>query len=102
MLILSLQGLLQNQSLETILVCIVVLIFPHDIIACIHMCDECEEEIKRAKRLSQDSVHFVTARASLFTDHRISGLPIRAKYRHFRTICEQTVHNSHPDSFSSS
>ena len=25
-------------------------------------------------------------RASLFTDHRISGLQIRAKYRHFKTI----------------
>ena len=26
-------------------------------------------------------VHWVTARASLFTDHKISGLPMRAKYR---------------------
>ena len=59
-------------------------------------------EIKRAKRLSQDFVHFVTARASLFTDHKISGLPVRAKYRHFRTICEQTVDNSPTDSCSSS
>ena len=32
-------------------------------------------EINRAKRLSQDLVHFVTARASLFTDHKISDLP---------------------------
>ena len=59
-------------------------------------------EIKRAMRLSQDFVHFVTARASLFTDHKISSLPIRAKYRHFRTICEQTVDNSPTDSLSSS
>ena len=51
-------------------------------------------EIKRAKRLSQAFVHFVTARASLFTDHKMSGLPIRARYRHLRTICEQTVDNS--------
>ena len=28
-------------------------------------------------------VHFVIDRASLFTDHRISGLPIRAKFKHF-------------------
>ena len=42
MLILSLQGLLQNQSLETILICIVVLCFLHSNIACIHMCDECK------------------------------------------------------------
>ena len=47
-------------------------------------------EIKRAKRLSQAFVHFVTARASLFADHRMSGLPMRAKHKHFRTICEQT------------
>ena len=42
MLTSSLRGLLQNQSLETILVCIVVLCFPHNNIACIHMCDECQ------------------------------------------------------------
>ena len=56
-------------------------------------------KIKRAKRLSQDFVHFVIARTSLFTDHKISGLPIRTKYTHFRTICEQTVDNSPTDSF---
>ena len=38
----SLQSLLQNQSLETILICNVVLCFPHDNIACNHMCDECK------------------------------------------------------------
>ena len=55
-------------------------------------------EIKRAKRLSQAFVHFVTARASLFTDHKMSGLPIRARY----TICKQTVDNPPTDSFFSS
>ena len=35
-------------------------------------------EIKRAKRLSRALAHFV-AHASLFTDHRMSSLPIRAK-----------------------
>ena len=35
----SSQGLLQNQSLETILICNVVLCFPHNNIDCIHMCD---------------------------------------------------------------
>ena len=40
MLISSIPGLLQNQSLETILICNVVLCFPHNNIACIHMCDE--------------------------------------------------------------
>ena len=43
-----------------------------------------DEEIKRDNRLSQALVHFVIDRASLFTDHRISGLPIRAKYKHFQ------------------
>ena len=42
MLTLSLQSLLQNQNLEVILICIVVLCFPHNNIACIHMCDECK------------------------------------------------------------
>ena len=58
-------------------------------------------EIKCAKRLSHALVHFVTPRASLFTDHKISGLPIRAKYRHFKTICGQTFDNS-PTDFNSS
>ena len=39
-------------------------------------------------------VHFVIDRASLFTDHRISGLPIRAKYEHFRTFWEHTCDSS--------
>ena len=43
-------------------------------------------EIKRDNRLLQALVKFVIDRANLFTDHRISGLPIRAKYKHFRTI----------------
>ena len=44
------------------------------------------DEINRFKRLSHALVHFVVDRASLFTDHRISRLPIRAKFQHFRTI----------------
>ena len=39
-----------------------------------------------ARLLSQALVHFVIDRASLFADHRISGLPIRAKYKHYGTI----------------
>ena len=58
-------------------------------------------EIKRAKRLSQALVHFVIARANLITDHEITDLPIRAKYKHFGAICEQTVDNS-PTDFNSS
>ena len=52
-------------------ICIVVLYFPHDNIVWVH-------EIKRAKSLSQKFVHFFQARASLFTDRKISSLPIRA------------------------
>ena len=59
-------------------------------------------EINRFKRLSHALVHFVIDRASLFTDHRISGLPIRAKYKHFRTIREHVFHNSPTDFTSSS
>ena len=51
------------------------------------------QEIKRARRLSQALTHFVIARVSLLTVHRISGLPERAKYRHFRTIWEHSFDN---------
>ena len=90
MLTSSLRGLLQNQNFEIILICIVCQCFPHDNTVCIHMYDEWLE-IKRHNRLSRAVVHFVIDRASLFADHRISGRSIRAKCRHFRTICEQTV-----------
>ena len=46
--------------------------------------------------------NFVIDRASLFTDHRISGRPIRAKYKRFRTIWEHTLDNSPTDPISSS
>ena len=59
-------------------------------------------EINRFRRLSQALVHFVMDRASLFTDQRISRLPIRARYKHFRTIWEQTFDNSPTDFVSSS
>ena len=41
MSIFSLQELLQNQNLETVLICIVVLGFPHNNIAGSHLYDEC-------------------------------------------------------------
>ena len=43
-------------------------------------------EIKRAERLSQARVNFVTSSASLVTDQRMSGLPILAKYKYFKTL----------------
>ena len=41
-------------------------------------------EINSFKRLSQAFVHFVIDRASLFTDHKISGRPILAKEKAFQ------------------
>ena len=64
-----------------------------------HMYDE---YINRFRRLSQALVHFVMDRASLFTDHRISGRPFRAKYKHFRRIWEHTFDKSPADFNSSS
>ena len=60
--------------LKTVPTCIVVLYFPHDNIVRIHIV-WWMYEIKRAKRLSHALVHLVTARASLFTVHTMSGLP---------------------------
>ena len=59
-------------------------------------------DINRLRRLSQALVDFVIDRASLFTGHRISGLPILAKYKHFRTIRDHTCDNSPTDFISSS
>ena len=39
--------------------------------------------------------------ASLLTDHAMLGLPIRAKYKHFKSICEHTFDNYPIDSSSS-
>ena len=44
-----------------------------------------KSEINRFMRLSQALVHFVLDRASLSTDHKISGRPFLARYKHFRT-----------------
>ena len=43
-------------------------------------------EINRFRGLSQALVHFVLDRSSLFTDHRISSRPKRAKFQHFRDL----------------
>ena len=59
-------------------------------------------EINRFRHLSQTLIHFMMDRASLFAVHRISGRPIRVKYKHFRTIWEHTCDNSPTDFISSS
>ena len=79
----------KNQSPETILNLHCCAIFPtwQD---CLNSHVWWMNEIYRAKRLTQALVHLVIARASLSTDHRLSGLPMRAKYKHCRTIWEHT------------
>ena len=69
-------------TVEMLLSCI----YPHDNVVDSHSCDE----YRISSELSQARVHLVTPRASLFTDQRMSGLPIRAKYKHFKTMREQT------------
>ena len=72
--------------------------YPHDNIVGGHLCDE---GMNLAKPLSPLLVQVVTDRASWFTDHGMSGLPIRAKYKHLKTMCEHTFDNSPTDSSSS-
>ena len=73
----------------------------HDNIVDNHSCVECKK-IKGAKRLSEALVHFVTARGVYVQKKRLSGLPIRARYKYFKTICEYLFDNSPTDSSSSS
>ena len=51
-------------------------------------------EIKRAERRSQAPVHLVTDRASLFTDQRMSGVPLRARCKTIGEHAFQQVSNS--------
>ena len=90
--ILSLQDLPRSPSLETVPVCIVWQYYPHNTTVNIHMCHEfwISNEIIVCHKLF---CPFLIDRANLFTDQRISGLPIRAKYEHFRTIGEHTFDN---------
>ena len=66
---------------------------PHVNIVCDLSCDECKRSNEPAMGLSQTRVHLVTAVASLFTGQRMSGLPILAKSRNFRTIRERSFDN---------
>ena len=80
MLISSLQRLLQNQNLETFLICIVVPCFPH-----------------------QTRHSFVTCFCPFrYRTNDFVHRPIRVNFRHFTTICYETADNSPTDPFSSS
>ena len=97
----NLQDLLRSQSLEIVLVCIVLQYYPHDNSVCIHMYDECMKSIDSDVCHKLWSILLWHVRASL-TDQRISGRPKRAKYKHFKTIREHTCDNSPTDFVSSS
>ena len=48
-------------------------------------------DIQGAERLSHALLHNAMARGSFFKDHETSGLPMRAKDKHFITIFAQTL-----------
>ena len=85
-------SILQIRSLETVSACIVCR-FLHITMFLL----TCVMDVRRFSRLLHALVHFVIDRARLFTDHRISGRPIRAKKKHVRTIWEHTCDNSPTD-----
>ena len=87
--------------LNKITIYIVVLRFPRDNIVGFHLYDEWKRSNAPSVCHKILSIWFF-ARASLFTDHKISGLPIRSKYKHFRTIWAHTFDNSPIDFVSSS
>ena len=75
----SLRGLQEDQNPSTIPLSNAMLYFPHDTRA-----------VNVGNRTSQPSVtalvRFVTARASLSTHQRMSGLPLRHVDQHFKRI----------------
>ena len=97
MFILNLQRLVQSVSLEINPIDSAVLYYPHDNSSLVWWMFQ----IKRTKRLSQAPVHFVSARAGLLTDQKMSGLPILTEYTQFNIIREQTSASSPTDSTSS-
>ena len=72
----------------------------HDIVFGSHWCGECMKS--NEPHICHKRVHLVTARASLFTEQRMSGPSIWAKYKLFQKICEHTSDNSPTDSSFSS
>ena len=99
-LILSPQDCQQSLSLGTNPVCNALRHFPHDNVDDSHSCDE-EKKSALPVVLSQACPFRLPHEQVCFTDHKISSLPTRTKYRHCRTACEQTVDNSPTDPISS-
>ena len=82
---LSLQDLRQSQSPETVPVCIVVRYSPHDNSALRHSCGVIKKSNEPSVCHKLWSILGLLVRV-LLTDHRMSAVPSRAKYRHFITI----------------
>ena len=82
MLIANLQGLHQSLSLGVDPIDNAVRCFSHGGVDGSLLCDECMKLILPIFCYKLVSI-LVTDRASLLTDHRMSGLPILARYKHF-------------------
>ena len=76
------QGLQQNLSLEIEPIDNAEPCCPRENSVGSHLPDECMKLILPI--VCDKRVHLVTDWADLFTDHRMSGLPIRAMYMHFQ------------------
>ena len=93
-----------SPSLGTVPIENAALSYPHGFIVCEHSCEECKRSNAPSvchKLLSISSLLVHVCLQTTFTDHRISGLPIRATFQLLKTICEHTLDNS-PTFFSSS
>ena len=99
--ILNLQDLPRSQSPETVPVCIAWQYNPHNNVVCIHSYDEYMKSIDSGVCHKPWSILLWIVRANLLTI-KISGRPILAKYKHFRTIREHALDNSPTDFVSSS
>ena len=101
MLTLSLQSLVQNQSLEIIQACTVVLCFPRNNIVGTHFCDECT---------GSNAPSVCRKLLSILCQHKqVCSQTIKDRVYHSsqvwtfqKTICEQTVDSSPTDPISSS
>ena len=80
MLTSSLRGLLQNRSLETILICIVVLCFPITILPAFTCVMNVRDQTRQTSVTSFCPFRYRTSK--FVHRQKISGLSIRAKYRH--------------------
>ena len=81
----NIPGLQQNLSLGINPIDNAEPCFSHDKIVGSHLCGE-RLDSNELNVGHKALVHLVTDRASSFTDQMMSGLPIRAKYKHFKTM----------------